>query len=78
MKPIAFWVRRFLMVAGAVTLIIIASKLLRGFAPAEVLSESFLWGLAAGAVFTGTRYYNASRGVACALCRDTPQDASKP
>jgi hypothetical protein len=71
MKPIAFWIRRFLLVAGAMTLIIVASKLLRGFALEQVLSESFLWGLTASAIFTGYRYYKASKGVACAMCRDT-------
>ncbi|MES2017933.1 MAG: hypothetical protein V4484_15700 [Pseudomonadota bacterium] len=71
MKPLAFWVRRFLLVAGAVTLLIIAGKLLRGYALEQVLSESFLWGLAAAAVFTGTGYVNARRGIACALCRAT-------
>ena len=73
MKPLAFWVRRFLMVAGFATLLILGSKLMRGFALDDVLTESFLWGLAAAAIFTGTRYYNAKRGVACAMCRDTPE-----
>ncbi len=73
MKPTAFWVRRFLIVAGAVTLIVIASKLLRGFALEEVITESFLWGLTAATIFIVTRYRNAKKGVACALCRDTPE-----
>jgi hypothetical protein len=73
MKPLAFWVRRFLVVAGLATFIILGSKLLRGAALDDVLSESFLWGLAAAAIFTATRYYNAKRGVACAMCRDTPE-----
>ena len=73
MKPLAFWARRFLIVAVLATIIILGAKLTRGFALDEVLTESFLWGLLSATVFTGTRYYNARRGVACAMCRDTPE-----
>ena len=72
MKPLSFWVRRFLVIAGLVTLIIVCSKLLRGFALEQVLAESFLWGLVSATILIATRYYYARKGVACAMCRDTP------
>jgi hypothetical protein len=51
-----------------------AASLLRGRAVETALSESFLWALISSVVFTGWRYYQARRGVACALCRDTVED----
>ena len=73
MKPLSFWIRRYIWMVGIVTMLVFGSKLLRRFAPDQVITESFLWGLVSAAIFTGTRYYNARRGVACAMCRDTPE-----
>ncbi len=73
MKPLSFWIRRFIWVAGIATMVILGSKLLRGFALDQVITESFVWGLTTAAVFIGTRYYYARRGIACAMCRDTPE-----
>jgi hypothetical protein len=74
MKPISFWVRRYLWVTGIATLVILGAQLLKGRTLDEVLAESFGWGLASAAVFIGTRYYYASKNIACALCRVTVDD----
>jgi hypothetical protein len=75
MKSTQFWVRRFLWVTGIVCMILIAAALLRGRSLDTALSESFAWALVASAIFTGSRYYKARKGIACALCRDTVEDA---
>jgi hypothetical protein len=74
MKSKEFWVRRFLWMAGIVFMILMAASLLRGRSVETALSESFLWALISSAVFTGWRYYQARKGVACALCKDTVED----
>jgi len=53
-----------------------AASLLRGRAMETALSESFMWALLSSAVFTGWRYHNARKGVACAMCRDTLEDSN--
>lgn len=72
MKSKQFWVRRFLWMTGIVFMILMAASLLRGRTVDRALSESFTWALVSAAVFTGWRYYKARKGVACALCKDTP------
>lgn len=72
MKSKQFWVRRFLWMTGIVFMILMASSLLRGRTVDRALTESFTWALVSAAVFTGWRYYLARKGVACALCKDTP------
>lgn len=74
MKSKQFWVKRFLWMTGIVLMILMAAGLLRGRAMETVLSESFVWALISAAVFTTWRYRQARKGVACAMCRDTPAD----
>ncbi|MES2149116.1 MAG: hypothetical protein V4508_04895 [Pseudomonadota bacterium] len=71
MKNKAFWVRRFLWATGMAWMFLMGVYLLRGASVDEVLSEAFVWALVSSAVFTGSRYYKARRGIACALCKDT-------
>jgi hypothetical protein len=74
MKSKEFWVKRYLWVAGIVFMILMAAALLRGRGVDTALTESFIWALVAAAVFTGSRYYQARKGIACALCKDTVED----
>jgi hypothetical protein len=74
MKSTAFWVRRFLMVFGGASLFLLAVYVLRGMDVDRAIREAVLWGFMAASIFTGARYYNASRGKACAMCRDTVED----
>jgi uncharacterized membrane protein len=71
MKSTAFWIGRFCWMVGIVFTILLIVSLLRGRAAPTALAESLLWALISSAVFTGSRYYQARKGVACALCRDT-------
>jgi hypothetical protein len=74
MKSKEFWVKRYLWVTGIVFMILLAAALLRGRTIEEALSASFVWALVSSAIHTGWRYYQARKGVACALCKDTVED----
>ncbi len=74
MKSKAFWVKRFLWMTGMVFMVVMAAALLKGRAIETSLSDSFIWALVSAGVFTGWRYYQARKGVACALCKDTVED----
>jgi hypothetical protein len=74
MKSKAFWARRALMVFGAVWIVLIASGMLKDGASGAVVPEAAFWALVSTTVFIATRYYYASKGVACAMCKDTEPD----
>ncbi len=74
MKSKEFWVKRFLWVAGIAFMVLMAAALLRGRSVDTAQSESFIWALVTAGVFTGSRYYQARKGIACALCNDTVED----
>ena len=74
MKSKAFWIKRGLKVFGAVWIVLIASGMFKGGEFEAVVPEAAFWSLAATAVFVATRYYYASRGVPCAMCKDTVAD----
>ena len=74
MKSTEFWVKRFLWVTGIVFMIWMGVELLKGGSLEDGLASAFGWALLSSAIFTGSRYYNARRGIACALCRDTVED----
>lgn len=74
MKSKHFWVKRYLWVTGIVFMVLMAAALLRGRGVDTALPESFIWALIASAIFTGSRYYRARKGIPCALCKDTVDD----
>ena len=74
MKSNAFWIGRFCTMVAIVFAILLVAGLLRGRAAATVLADALLWSLVSASIFTGFRYYQARKGVACALCRDTVED----
>ena len=74
MKSTAFWIRRYFVVAGLAFVLLVAIGLLKGREFERVLIESLLWGVVTAAVFIAARYRQASKGKACALCRDTVED----
>ena len=74
MKSTAFWVKRFLTVCGATTIFLLAVYVWRGMALEEAISSAFMWAILSTSIFIGARYYNASKGKACALCRDTVEN----
>lgn len=74
MKGAVFLIRRFLTVAGLLFAILVASGLIKGRAVDQVIGDAVLWALLAATVFTGSRYYQAKKGIACALCTDTDEE----
>ncbi len=74
MKSTAFWLRRFALVMGAVFSLLCVIYLLQGQALGDAAVDALLWACIASTVFITTRYYHASRGRDCALCRDTAKD----
>jgi hypothetical protein len=74
MKSKEFWVKRYLWVTGIIFMLLMAVALLRGRAIEDALSASFAWALVSAGIHTGWRYYQARKGIACALCKDTVED----
>ena len=74
MKSTEFWVKRYLWVTGMVFMVLMTVDLLKGGTLEEGLSSAFGWALVTAAVFTGTRYHHARKGIACAMCRDTVEE----
>jgi NhaP-type Na+/H+ and K+/H+ antiporter len=71
MKSNRFWIRRYLLVSGIAFILLLAAALLRGRSIDTALAESFLWALVSAGILTGWRYYQARKGIACAICKDT-------
>ena len=69
----AFWVRRFLLVFVVATCAIAGAQLLQGRGLNYSLTQGLLWAAISASVFTGARLYQSSKGVHCAMCRDTPE-----
>ena len=69
----AFWIKRFLMVSALVFAILLAAEVVKGGTLQGGWPSALFWASTSAAVFTGSRYYQARKGLACALCRDLPE-----
>jgi hypothetical protein len=69
----AFWVRRFLFVSVFAACVIASAQFLKGHDLHYSLAQGLLWGAISASVFTCARIYHSSKGVHCAICRDTPE-----
>jgi hypothetical protein len=74
MKSTGFWVKRYLMVFGGVTILLVAAGLLKGRVFEDVVAEAMFWSLLASTIFIASRYAKARRGVPCAICKDTVEE----
>lgn len=72
-----FWIGRYFIAVAAMFGILSVSALAQGKSLPDNALENLLWAAAASAIFIGSRYYQARRNAACALCRD-PLDEKKP
>ncbi len=70
----AFWIRRYLMVATLVFGVLMAVALLKGRTLAVGAEDSLLWAAISAAIYVATRYHYAKKGIACAMCRDIPEE----
>ena len=62
-----FWVRRYVVVAALMFVILMASVAIKGGSLPGMVLENLFWSTLSAAVFVSFRYYQASKGVACAL-----------
>jgi hypothetical protein len=74
MKSTQFWIGRFCLVVAVVFAILMAASLLRGRPVGQAFTESVTWAMISSAIFTGSRYTSARKGIACKLCKDTVEN----
>lgn len=72
-----FWVKRFLTVLAGAFVVIGIAQLVRGHSLAYAATQAGFWGVVSALVFTVSRWFQASRGQHCALCKDTPEMQEK-
>lgn len=73
MMPVAFWIKRFLFIAGATATALTAIGLLKGRSFQRSIVESLVWGCCVGAIVVATRLYRSRRGEKCDMCQDIPE-----
>ena len=70
MRPATYSIGQFLLGAGTMFLVLAAVDLMRGDSLAATWPGTLAWSAAAAAIFVASRWRQASRGVACAVCKD--------
>ncbi|HET8901312.1 MAG TPA: hypothetical protein VFM84_05165 [Holophagaceae bacterium] len=68
-----FWIRRSFLVLTGIFLVLLLVERLKGHPWRGALAFSGLWALISASIFIGTRLYYSSKGEACPLCKDTPE-----
>jgi len=76
MPRLSHWIGQYLLAASTMFALLIAVDLLRGEAFAGAWPGSLAWAATAAAIFVGSRYRQARKGAACALCKDAPSTDS--
>ncbi|CAN5481485.1 hypothetical protein BH18VER1_BH18VER1_18370 [soil metagenome] len=69
----AFWIRRFFLVFAIAFAVIAGAQFLKGRGIEYSAQQAAFWGVLSAVVFTTARFYQARRGVHCAICKDTPE-----
>jgi len=70
MRPVTYWIGQFLLAAGTMFLLLAAVDLMGGDSLAATWPATLGWSAAAAAIFVASRWRQASRGIACAVCKD--------
>ena len=70
MPAISYWIGQFLLASSTMFGLLVVIDLLRGEAFAASWVESLAWAVAAAALFIGSRYRRARKGLECGLCED--------
>lgn len=68
MPRLSHWIGQYLLAASTMFALLVAVDLMRGRTFAGTWAESLAWAAAASAMFVGSRYRQARKGIACALC----------
>ncbi len=70
MRPATYWIGQYLLATGTMFLLLAAVDLMRGDTLAATWPATLGWSAAAAAIFVASRWRQASRGIACAVCKD--------
>lgn len=70
MRPVTYWIGQYLLATGTMFLLLAAVDLMRGDSLAATWPATLGWSAAAAAIFVASRWRQASRGIACAVCKD--------
>jgi len=70
MRPVTYWIGQFLLAAGTMFLLLSAVDLMRGDSLAATWPATLGWSAAAAAILVASRWRQASRGIACTVCKD--------
>ena len=68
-----FWIKRFFVVYAGVFLVLVLAERIKGHDWHTAIAFSAVWALVSTGIFVRARRYQAKRGQACAICRDTPE-----
>ncbi|MFC0251846.1 hypothetical protein [Massilia consociata] len=71
-NTVIHWSGQYLLAASSMFMLLEVIDMLRGEAFGAAWRESLAWAVLAAAIFIGSRYYQAKRGAACAVCKDPP------
>lgn len=71
MKPLSHWIVQYLVATATMFALLLVIDLLRGTPAEQAWQSCLLWAAAASAIFVGSRYRQAARGDACAVCETT-------
>lgn len=74
----SFWIRRFVLVALTLFIIIGGVQYLKGHSAGYSIGQGILWALVSATIFTVSRFYQSRRGQHCALCNDIPDQSGRP
>jgi hypothetical protein len=73
MPRMTHWIGQYLLATSTMFALLVVVDLLRGRTFAASWTQSLAWGAASAAIFVGSRYRQARKGEACALCKDSTE-----
>jgi hypothetical protein len=70
MKPASHWVMQYLFAVLTLFGVLLAVDVAQGTALVDAWPSCLAWAAVASAIFTGSRYRQYRKGIACAVCGD--------
>lgn len=70
---LAYWIVRYLLAAGLLSAILVVVEYSKGTPTPVDLFSAVGWSMLAAALFVGTRYWNARKNKACAMCVESSE-----
>jgi hypothetical protein len=68
MPSIGYWIRHYLLAAGSMFLLLLVVDIIKGRNWQESWLNPLAWAVCAAAIFIGSRYHKARKGIACQVC----------